>query len=101
MIIEPVGLLQCHAGQQLERRRSNIGLPGISHSGLCYFCDQHQFKLNPCVSTSCSAYMWNRELIQIRGCDLAGLFPRYFTIVRGQILCAILAICVGKSLLSG
>ncbi|KAK8858958.1 hypothetical protein IAR55_003190 [Kwoniella newhampshirensis] len=28
------------------------------------------------------------------GCDLAGLFPRYFTIVRGQVLCAILAICV-------
>ncbi|ORY26801.1 putative allantoin permease [Naematelia encephala] len=28
------------------------------------------------------------------GCDLAGLFPRYFTIVRGQILCAILAIAV-------
>ncbi|KAJ5578632.1 uncharacterized protein N7459_007596 [Penicillium hispanicum] len=24
------------------------------------------------------------------GCDLAGLFPRYFTIVRGQILCFIL-----------
>ncbi|RSH82105.1 hypothetical protein EHS25_006038 [Saitozyma podzolica] len=28
------------------------------------------------------------------GCDLAGLFPRYFSIVRGQVLCAILAICV-------
>lgn len=30
------------------------------------------------------------------GCDLAGLFPRYFSIVRGQVLCAILAICVGQ-----
>lgn len=28
------------------------------------------------------------------GCDLAGLFPRYFTIRRGQILCSILAILV-------
>ncbi|KAF7125404.1 hypothetical protein CNMCM5793_001582 [Aspergillus hiratsukae] len=25
------------------------------------------------------------------GCDLAGLFPRYFTIVRGQIICFLLA----------
>ncbi|KAH7303877.1 putative allantoin permease [Stachybotrys elegans] len=25
------------------------------------------------------------------GCDLAGLFPKYFTIVRGQILCFVLA----------
>ncbi|KAL5337503.1 permease for cytosine/purines, uracil, thiamine, allantoin-domain-containing protein [Aspergillus crustosus] len=29
------------------------------------------------------------------GCDLAGLFPRYFTIVRGQVVCFILAwVCV-------
>ncbi|OKL62315.1 hypothetical protein UA08_03031 [Talaromyces atroroseus] len=29
------------------------------------------------------------------GCDLTGLFPRYFTIVRGQVLCFILAwVCV-------
>jgi NCS1 family nucleobase:cation symporter-1 len=30
------------------------------------------------------------------GCDLAGLFPRYFTIVRGQVLCALLAVAVGE-----
>ncbi|KAL4907001.1 hypothetical protein BDW74DRAFT_131196 [Aspergillus multicolor] len=29
------------------------------------------------------------------GCDLAGLFPRYFTIVRGQVVCFLLAwVCV-------
>ncbi|KAH8810655.1 putative allantoin permease [Xylogone sp. PMI_703] len=28
------------------------------------------------------------------GCDLAGLFPRYFTIRRGQILCSILAFAI-------
>ena len=28
------------------------------------------------------------------GCDLAGLFPKYFTIVRGQVLCALLAVAV-------
>jgi cytosine/uracil/thiamine/allantoin permease len=28
------------------------------------------------------------------GCDLTGLFPRYFTIRRGQILCSILAILI-------
>lgn len=28
------------------------------------------------------------------GCDLSGLFPRYFTIRRGQILCSILAVLV-------
>ncbi|RDW58112.1 hypothetical protein BP6252_13523 [Coleophoma cylindrospora] len=28
------------------------------------------------------------------GCDLAGLFPRYFTIRRGQILCSILALAI-------
>jgi NCS1 family nucleobase:cation symporter-1 len=31
------------------------------------------------------------------GCDLAGLFPRYFTIVRGQILCFCLAWVCGRS----
>lgn len=31
------------------------------------------------------------------GCDLTGLFPRYFTIVRGQVLCALLAVAVGES----
>ncbi|KAL4942361.1 hypothetical protein BDV06DRAFT_222214 [Aspergillus oleicola] len=29
------------------------------------------------------------------GCDLAGLFPRYFTIIRGQVVCFLLAwVCV-------
>ena len=38
------------------------------------------------------------------GCDLAGLFPRYFTIVRGQVVCFLLAWVCGtytRSLLFG
>lgn len=55
---------------------------------------QYQLELYPCVSVFPSkAY---GPLTQCRGCDLAGLFPRYFTIVRGQILCSLLAIAVGE-----
>ncbi|KAL4954441.1 permease for cytosine/purines, uracil, thiamine, allantoin-domain-containing protein [Aspergillus filifer] len=31
------------------------------------------------------------------GCDLAGLFPRYFTIIRGQVVCFLLAWVCGMS----